>query len=529
MAYCFVSGKLKQMRVLIVGLRGLGIETAKNLILAGPHTVVVHDDNRCKIEDLGANFYLLEEDTKPVPDEKDEKTKKVIKRGRPARTRSEASMRQLSTLNPNVAISAHTGAITNDYLLKFHVVVFTDHLPLKDLLQYNSFCRAHNIKFIAASLAGLTASVFVDFGPNHRCFDADGALERNIIVDAITNDRNGVVTIDGERHLLHDGELVKLEGVHGMKPKDEKTAHKVLEERKAFEKSHPDVQQFVKVSDTVYNINDTFEVKCLKGKDKDGRDIEVKNKFLIGDTTQLQPYENGGTGTQVKLVRTFVHKSMHDNVLSPRFNMGYAEFAKGHGQSTLHLAQLALWQYNHLYGELPKLHDEKDAAEVVRLAKAFNEANKTPAFFLANDHIVDVPNLDETVVRKVALYARTELTALAALFGGVVAQEIVKQTGKYTPISQWMHFDALEMLPSADDGKFAPGADTKPLGSRYDHQIAIFGKNFQDKLARQKVFLVGCGALGCEYLKAIAMTGVGLDVKDGGEIHITDVRTLRSR
>lgn len=36
-------GKLKQMHVLIVGLRGLGIEVAKNLILAGPHTVSAHD------------------------------------------------------------------------------------------------------------------------------------------------------------------------------------------------------------------------------------------------------------------------------------------------------------------------------------------------------------------------------------------------------------------------------------------------------------------------------------------------------
>lgn len=37
-------GKLKQMDILIIGLRGLGCETAKNLILAGPHSVVVHDD-----------------------------------------------------------------------------------------------------------------------------------------------------------------------------------------------------------------------------------------------------------------------------------------------------------------------------------------------------------------------------------------------------------------------------------------------------------------------------------------------------
>lgn len=511
-------GKLKKMCVLIVGLRGLGIETAKNLILAGPHTVVVHDDEKCRIEDLGANFYLLEEDTKRVADEKDEKTKKVTKKGRPERTRAEASMRQLSTLNPNVLVSAHSGAITNEYLLNFHVVVYADHTPLKDLLQTNAFCRAHGIKFIAAHLAGVTASVFVDFGNTHSCFDADGALEIDIIVDGITNEKNGVVTIDGDRHLLHDGELVKLEGVNGMKAKDANTAAKAAAERRDEAHRHPEKQQFVKTSDTIYNITDTFEIKCMKGKDANGRDVEVKNKFLIGDTTQLTPYINGGTGTQVKLHRTFSHKSMHDNVLAPRLCAGYTEFMKGHGQATLHLAQLAIWQFRHLNNRLPELHNEADAAKVVELAKAFNNTNNTPGFFLSSEPIVEVKELDAEVIRKVALYARTEISAMAALFGGVVAQEIVKQTGKYTPISQWLHFDALEMLPNA-----AVAADAKPIGSRYDHQIALFGKAFQDKLARQKVFLVGCGALGCEYLKAIAMTGMGLDVKSGGEVHITDM------
>lgn len=29
-------GKLVQMKVLIIGMKGIGVETAKNLILAGP-------------------------------------------------------------------------------------------------------------------------------------------------------------------------------------------------------------------------------------------------------------------------------------------------------------------------------------------------------------------------------------------------------------------------------------------------------------------------------------------------------------
>lgn len=48
------------MKVFIQGLRGVGIETAKNLILAGPAEVVLYDENYIQISDLGSNFYLKE-------------------------------------------------------------------------------------------------------------------------------------------------------------------------------------------------------------------------------------------------------------------------------------------------------------------------------------------------------------------------------------------------------------------------------------------------------------------------------------
>jgi hypothetical protein len=34
-------------------------------------------------------------------------------------------------------------------------------------------------------------------------------------------------------------------------------------------------------------------------------------------------------------------------------------------------------------------------------------------------------------------------------------------------------------------------ANASPIGSRYDHQIALFGKDYQDKLEAQNVFIVG--------------------------------------
>ena len=68
-----------------------------------------------------------------------------------------------------------------------------------------------------------------------------------------------------------------------------------------------------------------------------------------------------------------------------------------------------------------------DADWVVNKAKEINAANKTN-----EGHNVD--ELDEKVVRNTALYASACISPMAAFFGGVVAQEIVKYTGKYSPL-----------------------------------------------------------------------------------------------
>jgi ThiF family len=59
-------------------------------------------------------------------------------------------------------------------------------------------------------------------------------------------------------------------------------------------------------------------------------------------------------------------------------------------------------------------------------------------------------------------------------------------------------------------------------GTRYDSQIAVLGKGVQEKLQRMTVFLVGAGALGCEFLKNLAMMGVSTE----GLVHVTDDDTI---
>jgi len=75
-------GKLVKMKCLIIGMRGLGVECAKNLILAGPQRVDMYDPTQVSIADLGSNFYLTQAHVG-------------------ATTRAEGSITQLSDLNPH--------------------------------------------------------------------------------------------------------------------------------------------------------------------------------------------------------------------------------------------------------------------------------------------------------------------------------------------------------------------------------------------------------------------------------------------
>ena len=52
--------KLSKMKILILGMRGLGLEVAKNLILSGPQEVIIYDPNKVEKNDLNSNFYLNE-------------------------------------------------------------------------------------------------------------------------------------------------------------------------------------------------------------------------------------------------------------------------------------------------------------------------------------------------------------------------------------------------------------------------------------------------------------------------------------
>lgn len=96
---------------------GLGVEVAKNIILAGVKSVILYEYERSstvKFEDLSAQFYLSESDV-------------VAKR-----KRSEVSLSKLKELNPYVSVN----------IMKGELQVFLSAVHRDSQMPYNElYCR----------------------------------------------------------------------------------------------------------------------------------------------------------------------------------------------------------------------------------------------------------------------------------------------------------------------------------------------------------------------------------------------------
>ena len=234
-------------------------------------------------------------------------------------------------------------------------------------------------------------------------------------------------------------------------------------------------------------------------------------------------YQSGGLLNQVRPPVVKSYKSLEETLVQtpvPQMLRG-DDWEAGKGVE-VHLSIAAVLDFHEKNGHWPRLHEKNDASQLVELAKDISDNRKTVEGACWSQAINygfpsgEARDLDDKRIERYARLFSTELTGFCAFLGGAAAQEVIKKSGKFTPIEQWVHHDEEALV--ADE---CP-SNTGPLfGSRYDNQIAIMGKDFQARAANQRVFLVGCGALGCEYLKGLALMGVGTG-KDG-KIWVTDM------
>ncbi|KAH0792190.1 Ubiquitin-like modifier-activating enzyme 1 [Histomonas meleagridis] len=189
--------KLAASSVLISGMGGLGVEIAKNVILAGVKNVTIHDRKNCQLSDLASNFYLKESSI--------------------GQNRALACLSSLTSLNDYVTVCAKTDELTDSFLKNYNCIVITDYHKESEIQRIAEFCHQNGIKLILTETRGVFGYVFDDFGEEFVVNDPTGEQPTRFLISMITNSENGVVTIDEDaQHGLGEGDYVRFEEVEGM-------------------------------------------------------------------------------------------------------------------------------------------------------------------------------------------------------------------------------------------------------------------------------------------------------------------------
>lgn len=469
---------LNQSRVLVLGCKGLGAEVAKNLVLSGVQGLGLVDDEVVVLADLGANFCLSEADV--------------------GRNRAVATAQKLKEMYPSADIVTLSSVAVESSLGSYGFIVATSG-SYPDLIHLNSVCRSLGVPFVAANCRGVFSFVFADFGDNFSILDETGEPAGPILLEGITQDFPATVTVvEEQRHGLENGDKVVFSGIKGMEELNRDTPYLV---------TVTGVHSFIIQEDTrAYGryLSGGYFTKLKTPKHVEFLSLEkalLSPKFCFSDSVKasqalaihvgfqaVDEFERRHVADASSPPRTSTISSdqLHEVIASAReiwSNLQALHVGKG-----IHSGNYAMEgntggteeESNEALlkglGERGGLHRDRADFQGGESSRAGIEA--AGGVLPTGLHHSSFDAIEETV-RLIALGAHVELCPIAAVTGGIAAQEAIKAlTRVFTPVQQWLYFDAVECLPSPS----LASEERLPCGSRYDHQIALFGREFQEKL-----------------------------------------------
>ena len=190
--------KISQLKLLIYGIRGLGIEISKNIILAGPKKVTIYDNNRIHINDLSSNFYLEEKDI--------------------GKRRDEISLNKLKELNKNVECNYLKDGDISKHLDEYDILIISEIMEIDEIIKLNKLCHEKKKGFIYCLVFGLTFHCFVDYGEHIIKNSINSEIKKYFIKD-IKKGKTTLISIDNEfdNLELNEGDYVLFKDIKGMK------------------------------------------------------------------------------------------------------------------------------------------------------------------------------------------------------------------------------------------------------------------------------------------------------------------------
>jgi ubiquitin-like 1-activating enzyme E1 A len=179
--------KIRNANIVLITLKALGSEIAKNIVLAGIHSLTVVDHALVTESDLGAQFFISESDI--------------------GMNRAEAAAPNIRKLNPRVTVNVDPADIRTkspDYFRSFDIVIATDLRP--DILDViNTVTRLNHKPFYAAGVHGFYGFIFSDLIQHDYVVEREKS-NRPTLLEAETRTRS-VVDVKTKKE---NGKLIEL-------------------------------------------------------------------------------------------------------------------------------------------------------------------------------------------------------------------------------------------------------------------------------------------------------------------------------
>lgn len=374
-------------------------------------------------------------------------------------------MNELQNLNPHVTIKLIESSFDSiddlsGFLKQFSTCIVTDLHKSELLVKVNNVCRENGVRFLCGEVYGLFGYSFTDFGPDFQVLDADGEEYKSVFISSLTIDANNealIEVIDQKPHNLEVNDLISLS----------------------------ELKTDTNSSDQADIINHLASVQLRVVKVLNSYSFKIDLQQVFQSSVVLKC----GIFKKVKKTEHIEFRSLEQELDEPSLLFSDLSEEKFSYPFLSHILVAS-------YLELPENSTLQEFKQIV--------ANKSDKF-KSNLKQSELDLLGSKLNSMFFHASKARFPPLAAFYGGTLAQEALKSvTNKFIPIKQWLYLDCSELSELDDSTDYS----TLQRNDRFDClRVCFGGEATLNKLFKTKLFMVGCGAIGCEMLKNYAMLG----------------------
>ena len=454
-------------------------------------------------------------------------------------SRADITQRGLMEINNFAIVMIFKGELSNDFsiLNEYNLVIITEIISLETAQTLNQYCRMKHIGFIYTCEFGLSSFLFTDFGDDFIIEDNNGLEPNKYYIKSISNSCPGIVEIDpiknniGENIYLNigTGDFVSFKDVKGMTELNDtpprpirvinKTKFTIEDTTKFQEFTGVGIVEEVKVprpaifkplseAINVIYYEDVIEDYLNEDSYLGSTASKMSNEPLIDDLGIISNIKT----SQDNII---INEEKKENI--PWIKMFYAEFEneslKNLSNEKMHLAFLALHEYFNIHQDLPNFNKIKENKECIDISLKILSKAKEEGFRWA----INLCKIDKPFLDNVFKFCKFKFTPFTNYLAGIVAQEVIKFTGLYKPISQWVYFNFFNLL---NISKINDTIEKRNLTEENDKEnniepniLNIFNEIYNEQIKDVNILIIGFNDISYEMIKLFIILGL-LDNKE---------------